>query len=637
MNCILNQNTARFFTMRRLFLSSLLLIIINVLTQAQTGIIKGTITDAETKESLIGATVIIKGTLLGSTSDFDGNYTLTKIPVGKDTVIISFISYDQQEFIIDVNANEVTMLNVELSPATLEIEGVEVVAKANRESESMLLLEQKNSVISTQAIGAQEISRKGASDAEAAVIKVSGISKQEGVKNVFVRGLGDRFNATTLNGFPVPSEDPEYKNISLDFFDSDMIKAIDVAKVFNGEKPGDVAGAEININSKELVGDSEFNIEISASANTETLNTDFLIPDGVSDFGFAQNTSSPTSEETYAFKNSLDPSSQDFQLGKGVGFSGGKRYGLGSKDNPLTFYVIGNYSNDFSFTEGVTRKTTTNGTIFRDQNTKKYERKSLHLAMANLSYNLKSYNFNYNLLAIHTATEILRDDFGMDGEVFQSSSEYGYQGLVRRQQNNDNTLLVNQIQINKSFNNRLSAEIGAAYNFTNGKEPDRRVNYFSYVGNKTLEPLRGAGRQHRYYGNLNENDLNALANVIYKLTSNEENVSFVEVGYKGRFLTDDYKSNSWDNTRTLATLPQLDSGNFSLNSIFNQEEFEQGHFQNKEYNVSDYKVDKIINSVYAQLTLQLGDDLIVNAGIKTDYVMFRVNYNVNERSKKRFE
>lgn len=54
-------------------------------------------------------------------------------------------------------------------------------------------------------------------NAEAAVTTLSGISKQEGVKNVFVRGLGDRYNVTTLNGFPVPSEDPEYKNISLAF------------------------------------------------------------------------------------------------------------------------------------------------------------------------------------------------------------------------------------------------------------------------------------------------------------------------------------------------------------------------------------------------------------------------------------
>ncbi len=619
--------------MSKLFISILLLINVQMVI-AQTGRIKGTVTDAKTHEALIGTTVVIKGTTQGSTTDFDGNYLITNLQPGIHNLVVSFISYDTQEFEVEVKANSEVVLNVALSPATLEIGSVNVVAKANRESENMLLLEQKKSVMSTQAIGAQEISRKGASDAEAAVTKITGISKQEGVKNVFVRGLGDRFNATTLNGFPIPSDDPEYKNISLDFFDSDIIKAIDVAKVFNGEKSGDVAGAEININSKELVGTSELSFKAQASANTETVNRNFLIPDGVSNLGFAKNTASPTTQDVYAFKNSLDPSKQDFQLGKSFTFSGGKSYKLGSQHNPFSFYVIGSYSNDFNFTEGATRQTTTNGTIFRDFNTKKYEMKASHLAMANVDYSFKSYKLSYNFLAIHTLTDVLRDDYGMDGEWFQSASEYGYKGLVRRQQINDNTLLVNQFLLNKEISKRLSADAGVAYNYNNGKEPDRRVNYFTYAGNDMLEPLRGAGRQHRYYGDLTENDINPLAKVIYKLTPDNKNISSIEVGYRGRFIRDDYKANSWDNTRTQATLPRLNLYNINLDSIFNQKEFELGHFQNKEYNVSSYFVDKRINSVYTQLTYQINPSFILDAGLKADDVYFSVNYNVNDGAKK---
>ena len=173
---------------------------------------------------------MIKGTTTGTITDFDGNYLIPKVQPGKHILLVSFISYDPQEIEVDVKANEETIINVALAPATLQLEGVDVVAKANRETESMLLVEQKNAVLATQAIGAQEISRKGASDAEAAVTKVSGISKQDGVKNVFVRGLGDRFNATTLNGFAIPSEDPEYKNISLDFFSSDITMTLKIYK-----------------------------------------------------------------------------------------------------------------------------------------------------------------------------------------------------------------------------------------------------------------------------------------------------------------------------------------------------------------------------------------------------------------------
>lgn len=80
-----------------------------------------------------------------------------------------------------------------------------------------------------------------------AVTKVAGISKQDGVKNVFVRGLGDRYNTTTFNGFPVPSEDPEYKNISLDFFGTDLIQSVGVNKAFTAGNGGDVGGAILRL------------------------------------------------------------------------------------------------------------------------------------------------------------------------------------------------------------------------------------------------------------------------------------------------------------------------------------------------------------------------------------------------------
>ena len=503
------------------------------------------------------------------------------------------------------------------------------MAKANRESESMLLVQQKNAVLATQAIGAQEISRKGASDAEAAVTKVSGISKQEGVKNVFVRGLGDRFNFTTFNGFPITSEDPEYKNISLDFFASDIIKAIGVKKVFSSSSAGDVGGAEIDISSKELMGSEEFNVDISAKANSRSLTVDFLVPDGVSTLGFGENTSSPSSQDSYDFKNSLDPTSQSFQLGKSFGLSGGKRFEINK--NPLSFYVIGNYSSDFSYTDGYTRETITNGTIFRDQNTKEYARKSSHLGMANVNYQFGKNSLSYNLLVIHTANEGLRNDYGQNSEVFQEAD--GNNGLVMRQQNNINTLLVNQLDFKKEINNQLSTNIGVAYNLTNGKEPDRRVNYFTYEGDNLISPLRGSGRQHRYFSELKENDLNAIAKVKYKFSDDADNITSIEVGYKGRFLHDDFTSNSWDNSRTQSTLPKLNLDDFSLDSIFNQAELAAGHFRNHEYNISTYNVNKTIHSAFSELNYQFNKDFILNVGLKADIVNLTVDYDVNDGSK----
>ena len=217
------------------------------------GAIKGVVVDKENKEPLVGATVRVEGQSIGGITDIDGNFQLEGINSGEVTLIISYISYNTlrlEELII--KANEITRIEVALDASQEQLQEFVVTAKANRESENLLLLEQKQSLLATKAMGAVELSRKGISNAEAAVAQISGVSKQEGVKNVFVRGLGDRYNATYLNGFPIPSDDPEYKNIALDMFDTDMIQNISVQKAFSASQGGDVGGAVIDISSKEL-------------------------------------------------------------------------------------------------------------------------------------------------------------------------------------------------------------------------------------------------------------------------------------------------------------------------------------------------------------------------------------------------
>ena len=142
-------------------------------------------------------------------------------------------------------------------------------------SENILLMEQRQALLATQAVGARELSRKGIGDAQAAVAQVSGISRQEGVKNVFVRGLGDRYNVTLLNGFAIPSEDPQYKNIALEFFGTDIIQNISVNKVFSSSDYSDVGGASINIISKELVGDRALSLDLSGGVNSAAAGSDF--------------------------------------------------------------------------------------------------------------------------------------------------------------------------------------------------------------------------------------------------------------------------------------------------------------------------------------------------------------------------
>ena len=601
----------------------------SVFSFAQKGTLKGLVTDQKSKEPLVGATIMLESTTTGTITDFDGNYELRNITPGTYAVRCSFISYETKSLPnIQIKAGQVIELNVQLGESTVEIGDVKVVAKANRESESMLLVQQKNSVIATQAIGAQEISRKGASDAEAAVAKVSGISKQEGVKNVFVRGLGDRFNATTLNGFPVPSEDPEYKNISLDFFASDIIKAVGVNKVFSAGATGDVAGAEINISSKELVGESDLNVSLSAGVNTQAVNKTFLMADGLSSFGFSAGGSQPSSISKYDYKNSLDPSSEDFHPNRGFAVAGGKRLLLGANKNPLNVYLIGTYSTDFSYTNGFVRSTGTTGIISRDQTRDKYDQSSSHLLMVNADYRIKKTLLTYNGMVIHSSVSSFADYFGKNS-TFEDVADNGYLGLVRRQQVNDNTLTVNQLNSITELSDRNKLEAGVSYNMVKGNEPDRRINYLSYLSSGILSPTKGTGRQDRNFSELKENDLNAKLILNHKLSDDSNSRSLLSVGYKGRFLNDDFQATEYDNSRI--TQPMLDRSDFSLDALFNQSELDNNAFLQQKYEQS-YKVDKYINTGFADLTYSLNGKLTADVGFRADKVNLKVTYNVNRGS-----
>ena len=311
--------------------------------------IRGSIKDQKSKEPLIGATVQVVGSNLATITDIDGNFQLSGIKDGIYDIEIKYVGYKTAvKRQVKIEDNKVTTLDFEMVTDDQMLSDVVVVGKANRESENVTLLEQKRSVVAVQAVGAQELSRKGVSDAQGAVTKISGISKQEGVKNVFVRGLGDRYNITTLNRFPIPSEDPEYKNIALDFFSTDIIQSVEVNKAFYSNTLADVAGANINITSKELTGDGKLNISLSGGLNTQTVSSDFLKMSGVNAFGFANKTQPGESLNSYNFHNSLDPARQDLQINQSYAISGGKKFRLGNNENPLSFYLVASHNKNYT-------------------------------------------------------------------------------------------------------------------------------------------------------------------------------------------------------------------------------------------------------------------------------------------------
>src|SRR5690606_19991516 len=127
------------------------------------------------------------------------------------------------------------------------LDEVVVTRRRERASEIALLEERKLSNLMVEKIGAQELSRKGVGDAASALAKMSGVSRVEGTSQVYVRGLGDRYNTTSFNGLPIPSNDPERKNIDLDLFTTDIVEYVAIDKVYSNFMSGDFAGGNVDI------------------------------------------------------------------------------------------------------------------------------------------------------------------------------------------------------------------------------------------------------------------------------------------------------------------------------------------------------------------------------------------------------
>ena len=129
------------------------------------------------------------------------------------------------------------------------------------------LNEQKNSVGVMNAVTAEQISRSPDGDAAAAVQRVSGVTVQDG-KYVFVRGLGERYTTTSLNGVRIPSPEPERKVVPLDMFPSGLLQSITTSKTFTPDLPGDFSGAQVNIKTREFPANRQFVLSTSTGFNS---------------------------------------------------------------------------------------------------------------------------------------------------------------------------------------------------------------------------------------------------------------------------------------------------------------------------------------------------------------------------------
>lgn len=231
----------------------LLLSFLSVAAFAQEkGFIRGNIGDGQFGGPLIGCNVTIPALSgVGATTDFDGNYSISIEP-GVYEVKVSYISFADQIFKdVEVKAGEVTTLDAVLEMGSQEVGMVEVVAEVRRNSEAGVLMEMKNATVVSDGLSAQSFRKVGDSDLSGAIRRVTGVTVQDG-KYVYVRGLGDRYTKSVLNGMTLPGLDPDVNSVQIDIFPTAVLENVSVSKSFSPDLDGDFTGGLVNVVTKKF-------------------------------------------------------------------------------------------------------------------------------------------------------------------------------------------------------------------------------------------------------------------------------------------------------------------------------------------------------------------------------------------------
>ena len=232
-------------------------------------ILKGSVFDVSTGEVLIGASIQLKGTASGTITDIDGRFELKDLKEGNQKLVISYIFYRTAEIDVEVKA-ENPELNIGLELDGQQLNEVTVIGRKNLESVAALQMERQMSTAAIENIGAREMAVKGISNVEEGVKKITGISVAS-AGQLIVRGLGDRYSITTLNGLPIASPNPDNKLVPLNLFPSSTVQNITVSKVYNAETYADYSGAHIDIVTKVNIPEDFLEISLNTGGSVNTI------------------------------------------------------------------------------------------------------------------------------------------------------------------------------------------------------------------------------------------------------------------------------------------------------------------------------------------------------------------------------
>ena len=599
----------------------ILLLVLSTMT-AMAGNIKGTVLDKQTKEPLTGATIQITGTAQGVVADIDGNYTLN-VNDGTYTITVRYIGY-KDILLNSIKVKAETLLNFEMESDAQALGEVSVVAKKNLEGERALQMERQKATLAIENLGAKEMSIKGISNVEEGVKKITGISIAS-AGQLIVRGLGDRYSTTTLNGLPIASPNPDNKLIPLDIFPASTVQNITVSKVYDASAFADYSGAHIDISTKENVGSDFLSINFNAGGKFNTLGKDFYRMDR--DGSLFKTPSldqklidmSLTDFEEYARHNRLFNTS--FQVSKktalpefggNIGF--GKRFTLGGNE----VSVLGSIgvSNDLQTMDNASIRTLeATGNTLNEFNYDSYSNELKIAALGNLGYSFRtSDHIGYTFFYARNAIDTYMRREGVDYEDHHLIGSNNVTHIYSLQNH--------QVNGKHYFGKQWDLNWSGSYSKTSSDEPARRQVMF--IREDDQIKLFKLNRQEtmRYFGSLNEDEWVGDLTASYRFGDNNK----LQAGFTYKDKNRDYMG-----TRFYYNLNKLNptiTDIYDTDSFLNMENVENGSItiDRKKQPKDSYTAGNSIYAGYIATEYYPVAPLLVNLGVRYEISKQWVDY-----------
>lgn len=622
----------------------LLTILFSALGLAQTkGTVKGILTDKEANNiPLAFANATLKGTSTGVTTNENGEYSISVVP-GNYVIVFSFIGYENIETPITIKAGETIVLNKALGSGGYKLEDVVIQKTTSREKETALLLDQKKAVEIKQSIGAQEMSRKGISDVEEGLTKITGISKV-GSRGLFVRGLEDRYNYLLINELQAPSNTPYKKIIPLDLFPTDIVGVLSVYKTFNPNISGDFAGATVNIETVQSKSSTKFTVGVGYTTNNN--GEDFLISsDANSTKGFfglvGKDRSLPSAfgsipsgirltpeqyKEGYA-NNSWNVDNSSSPINTSVGVLHAEKFSF-KNNNSLNYTLSLNGENKYIIRKGVDR-TILQGLGNYDNNFYKEEFKyqTNSSALFGLKYKANRFDLSSTTFYLRSTESKIQDQLGYSNN--QSTDPNVLIRLNQFEQSDYlNTQLFGNLKITSDSKHTLKA--GGSFVKTAFEQPDRKFIIGQKVSPTEINTRYGGNHLNRQSLEIKGNYyVSGLLEYNLKLKEKANGKSDkISVGYNM------FRNNLTSTYRNFAALRNLNKEYTApINTIdsFIVDDVNNGIIFFREETLADYKVklDQFVNAGYINAFFNFGEKFEINGGVRLENSNRQLKYREN--------